>query len=291
MVPNASGVFGANNNGGVGVAGSSGKGVGVKGNSDTGVAIDGFSGGGDGIVGATGSSAKNGIIGRVDATNPSPGGPVGNGIFGFSMVPNASGVFGANNNGGVGVSGNGKTGVFGFSQDFIGVSGISNTNTGIFGRGRIAGRFEGDVEVTGDVRLLDGHDCAEEFDVSSIDIIEPGTVMVMNQEGNLQESYQGYDKRVAGIVCGAGNYKPGIILGKGDPTRNRTSISLIGRTYCKVDANYSPIEVGDLLTTSATKGHAMKAADSSKAFGAVIGKALQPLIGQKGLIPVLVALQ
>ena len=137
-----SGVFGANNNGGVGVGGNSGRGTGIKGNSDTGVAIDGFSGNGDGIVGATGSSAKNGIIGRIDATNPSPDGPVGNGIFGFSMVPNASGVFGANNNGGVGVSGNGKTGVFGFSQDFIGVSGISNTNTGIFGRGRIAGRFK-----------------------------------------------------------------------------------------------------------------------------------------------------
>jgi hypothetical protein len=35
----------------------------------------------------------------------------------------------------------------------------------------------------------------------------------------------------------------------------------------------------------------MKAADPARAFGAVIGKALAPLDGGRGLIPVLVALQ
>ena len=53
----------------------------------------------------------------------------------------------------------------------------------------------------------------------------------------------------------------------------------------------APIEVGDLLTTSATPGHAMKATDPLKAFGAVIGKALRPLDSGQGLIPVLIALQ
>lgn len=35
----------------------------------------------------------------------------------------------------------------------------------------------------------------------------------------------------------------------------------------------------------------MKASDSVKAFGAVIGKALRPLGAGQGLIPILVALQ
>jgi hypothetical protein len=61
--------------------------------------------------------------------------------------------------------------------------------------------------------------------------------------------------------------------------------------YCKVDAGYGAIEAGDLLTTSPTSGHAMRTSDPARAFGAVIGKALQPLSDGVGLIPVLVALQ
>ena len=65
----------------------------------------------------------------------------------------------------------------------------------------------------------------------------------------------------------------------------------MGRVYCNVDASHSPIEIGDLLTTSPTQGHAMKADDPLKAFGAVIGKALGSIKEGLGMIPVLVALQ
>jgi hypothetical protein len=68
-------------------------------------------------------------------------------------------------------------------------------------------------------------------------------------------------------------------------------IALMGKVYCKVDASYGAIEVGDLLTTSPTPGHAMKADDPMKAFGSVIGKALRPLAIGEGLIPILIALQ
>ena len=68
-------------------------------------------------------------------------------------------------------------------------------------------------------------------------------------------------------------------------------VALVGKVYCKVDARYSPVEVGDLLTTSPTPGHAMKADDPMKAFGAVIGKALDSLKAGQTLIPILVALQ
>ena len=66
---------------------------------------------------------------------------------------------------------------------------------------------------------------------------------------------------------------------------------LMGKVYCKVDATSCPIDIGDLLTTSEVKGHAMKATDPYKAFGSVIGKALGPMEGRLGTIPILVALQ
>ena len=50
------------------------------------------------------------------------------------------------------------------------------------------------------------------------------------------------------------------------------------RFYCNVNADAGPIAVGDLLTTSDTPGHAMRVADPYQEFGAVIGKALRPLL-------------
>jgi len=115
--------------------------------------------------------------------------------------------------------------------------------------------------------------------------------MVLGEEGALFPSRQAYDKRVAGVVSGAGSYKPGIVLDKQPFEGNRQPIALLGKVYCKADASYAAIVVGDLLTTSPTPGHAMKADDPSKAFGSVIGKALRPLKEGQQLIPVLIALQ
>jgi hypothetical protein len=61
--------------------------------------------------------------------------------------------------------------------------------------------------------------------------------------------------------------------------------------FCKVDARETAVEVGDLLTTSATKGHAMRASRSGLGAGTVLGKALSPLRTGLGLIPILVVLQ
>ena len=67
-------------------------------------------------------------------------------------------------------------------------------------------------------------------------------------------------------------------------------LALTGKVYCKADASFAPIAVGDLLTTSPTPGHAMKAHEPGRAFGAILGKALRPLPEGQGLIPVLVTL-
>jgi hypothetical protein len=146
------------------------------------------------------------------------------------------------------------------------------------------------INVSGDI-ILPNADCAEDFDVQVGATVDAGTVMVLADEGALAESRHAYDKRVAGVVSGAGNYKPGIVLDKQQSSNTRKPIALLGKVFCKVDAQYGAIEVGDLLTTSLTPGHAMKADDPLKAFGTVIGKALRPLAEGQGLIPILIALQ
>jgi len=190
-----------------------------------------------------------------------------------------------------------------------GVYGHSDKSVGIYGDSPVyAGWFEGEVQingdltqdlgtasfanvrVSGDINMINA-DFAEDFDINGADKVEPGTVMVLGNEGTLSESNQAYDNRVAGVISGAGDYKPGIVLDKQVTSGNRQPVALVGKVFCKVDAQYGSIEIGDLLTTSFTPGHAMKTNDPFKAFGAVIGKALRPLADGQGLIPILIALQ
>jgi hypothetical protein len=153
------------------------------------------------------------------------------------------------------------------------------------GAGETTIRLDGD---TGDIRLF-GADCAEYFSAAAANDLEAGTVVVMNDDAELQPCLQRYDTRVTGVISGAGNYRPGVILDS--QLTDGVPVALVGKVYCKVDADEHPIAVGDLLTTSALSGHAMKATDSSRAFGAVLGKAMGALSTGHGLIPVLVTLQ
>ncbi|MDD5580701.1 MAG: hypothetical protein PHY16_15655 [Methylobacter sp.] len=222
-------------------------------------------------------------------------------IKGKTEDKNAAGVYGFSKGG---------CGVFGRSENWVGVYGEHGSLAGQFkggvevtgdvrltgglevsGKsGGLAGRIEGDLEVTGDIRLINA-DCAENFDIGDADFIEPGTVIVVGEKGALHQSNQANDKRVAGVVSGAGDYKPGIVLDEQPSESSRQPIALLGKVYCKVDARYGSIEVGDLLTTSPAPGHAMRVDDPLKALGAMIGKALRPLKEGQGLIPILIALQ
>lgn len=185
--------------------------------------------------------------------------------------------------------GTGTDNAGGLNSEFMRLTSVGNLGIGTSYPGAKL-EVNGDVRVTGDV-ILTGADCAEEFDITEAGNIEPGTVMVIDQEGTLQQSWQAYDKRVAGVISGAGDYRPGLILDRRQSQDYRVPVALVGKVYCKVDAQYAPIEVGDLLTTSSTPGHAMKANDPFKAFGSVIGKALRPLEAGQGMIPILIALQ
>jgi hypothetical protein len=144
------------------------------------------------------------------------------------------------------------------------------------------------VTADGDIRLL-GADTAEFFEADDPAAIEPGAVLVIGEGGTLHACDAEYDKRVAGVVSGAGDTKPALILDHGRAEVG-VPLALNGKAHARVDADAAPIDVGDLLTTSSTSGHAMKAADPARGLGSIIGKALAPLSEGHGLIPILVSL-
>jgi hypothetical protein len=207
---------------------------------------------------------------------------------------NVPAVQGENTAGGDDVFGTGRRGVVGVSDDFQGVFGKSRDNAGVVGESDKMHAVFGVTHSTfaGVFGASDagGADVAGESN-TGIGVHGKGGRLAGFFEGALSQSHQPYDKRVAGVVSGAGNYKPGIALDKRHSQSDRIPIALLGKVYCKADARYGSIEVGDLLTTSASPGHAMKASEPLKAFGAVIGKALGPLKEGQGLIPILIALQ
>jgi hypothetical protein len=143
--------------------------------------------------------------------------------------------------------------------------------------------------VAGDI-VFTGADCAEDFDVCG----EPaaGSVMCVDDEGSLRPCSSSYDTRVAGVLSGAGGVRPALRLdGRGGGGAARAPVALVGKVFCLADADVEAIGVGDLLTTSCTCGHAMRASDPVRSFGAVLGKSLSALSSGQGLIPILVALQ
>ena len=144
--------------------------------------------------------------------------------------------------------------------------------------------------------ITGGADLAEPFDVSETGGTspEPGRVMVIDQEheGLLKVSNRAYDRCVAGVVSGAGGVSPGVLLRQeGTEATGKHPVALTGRVYGWADATAEPIRPGDLLTTSATPGHAMKVTDAERAQGAILGKAMSALPEGRGLVLILVTLQ
>ncbi len=143
--------------------------------------------------------------------------------------------------------------------------------------------------------ITGGADLSESFDVSPTGReIRPGAVVSINpdQTGGLMVSQEAYDHKVAGIISGAGDVKPGLHMGqKGTRADGEYPVALTGRVYCWADASRDPIRPGDLLTTSDTPGHVMRVTDYAKAQGATLGKAMSSLEQGQGLVLVLVGLQ
>jgi hypothetical protein len=151
----------------------------------------------------------------------------------------------------------------------------------------VSGRVE-----TPTLKITGGADVAEPFAMSRKDIAK-GAVVIIDEDnpGHLKLSDRAYDMRVAGIVSGANGVQAGISLNQQGVLDGGQNVALSGRVYVLADASNSPIKPGDLLTTAATPGHAMKVTDYAKAQGAILGKAMSGLKGGKGMVQVLVTLQ
>jgi hypothetical protein len=194
----------------------------------------------------------------------------------FRMLPNARG------NGGLAlVHDANNTLVLNFGQEFTG-------GTRVDGSLSIGGRTRTSVlEITG------GSDLAELFSQADGTLVEPGTVMVIDPEhaGKLKVSTSAYDRKVAGIISGAGDVNPGLTLQQEGVLDGNLPVAIAGRVYVKAEALSGAIEPGDLLTTSDMVGYAMKATNDELSHGAIIGKAMTGLDEGMGLVLVLVNLQ
>jgi hypothetical protein len=263
------GVYGSGTNGVHGSSSARADGYGVLGENPHGTGVRGTAGAGSDHPQTAGLAA--GVWGDAASGNGVYGSSAQwNGVEGDSWSHGHAGVAGQNNAGGPGVWG------------------YSTGNAGQF-EGNVL--VHGTITVSGDVILQNiGQDCAEDFDVDGHDL-NAGTVVVMGERGTVVACDSEYATTVVGIISGAGGLRPGITLGRQASTTPRMPVALMGRVYCKVDASYSAISMGDLLTTSKTPGHAMRATDPGRAFGSVIGKAMSGLADGQGMIPVLVTLQ
>ena len=119
------------------------------------------------------------------------------------------------------------------------------------------------------------HDLAEVFDLAVRDGVEPGTVLsAVTELGELGPSEVAYDRRVVGVVSGAGGYVPGMVLGTREDGSADLPVAINGQVYVKVSLAGGVIRPGDLLVSSDVPGVAMRGSDSERLVGAVIGKAL-----------------
>jgi hypothetical protein len=134
-------------------------------------------------------------------------------------------------------------------------------------------------------------DLAEMFPAKGA--IQPGSVVVIDAEhrGAMSPSSVPYDRRVAGVAAGANNYRSAITLRAMEGTEGKVPVTLTGTAYCLASNANGEIKAGDLLTTSSVPGHAMKVTDHEAARGAILGKALEDLKGDKGHILILASLQ
>lgn len=129
-------------------------------------------------------------------------------------------------------------------------------------------------------------------------VVQNGDVLVIDPENPeaLRRASSAFDPTVVGVVVDA----PGVVLGSeelegevngsgGSESKTeirRIPVALSGIVRCRVDAAYGDVQPGDLLVSSPTPGHVMRAPDPLP--GTVVGKALESLIEGQGIVRILV---
>lgn len=115
-----------------------------------------------------------------------------------------------------------------------------------------------------------------------------GDVLVIAPDGKLNMAEKAFDQAVVGVY----STKPGFVGGAGDDVdlTGQVPLAIIGIVPVKASTENGTIRPGDLLVTSSTAGHVMRGG-THPPQGTVIGKALQGLDEETGVIKMLVTLQ
>jgi len=235
----------------------------------------------------------------ISADNTTGMGVIGSSQSGFGVFGSSGNSDGVHGSSALGV------GVFGINDSGnAGVAGVStSTGPGLVARSGSGNLVEGYGSIGGSSRAFHidhngtyfaGSDFAEALHASGKKTAyERGDVLVLSTTalGTVEKSAEAYDGRVAGVY----STRPGVVgADKDGATRvdaDDLPVAIVGIVPTKVSTENGTIRIGDLLTTSATPGHAMRCDDRLKCLGAVLGKAMEPLSDSTGMIKVLVNLR
>ena len=160
-----------------------------------------------------------------------------------------------------------------------------------------------DVEAEGGIWSATGidtspHDLAENY-FSDMELKAGDVVCLDPKEDRIVQSERANDHLVLGVI----STQPGFLLNAEHGEEERTDgkraypVALSGRVPCRVTDENGPISRGDLLTSSSTRGHAMKATPhivggvELYAPGTIIEKALESLATGTGVMEVFVTLR
>jgi hypothetical protein len=292
------GVYGSNSST---TAGATGAGVWGRSWTKAGFGVLGTNLGGN--IGVKGESSNIGVLGETSGSGTAVG------IGGMAQNANCSaGLFGCWGVNGKSAKGNG---VGGFTSTGIGLYGYSDgSGTALLVEGQVSGDlirgYHGPLfsnlrfRVTNDGEVYaDGNYHTPAADMAEMlpaqDGLEAGDVLVIGADGKLARCSQAAQSSLAGVY----STKPGFVGGSGDEAdlTGKVPLAVVGVAPVKVSAENGAIQPGDLLTTSATPGHAMKASPISVGgvtfypSGVILGKALEGLAQGTGVIQVLIILQ
>ncbi len=149
------------------------------------------------------------------------------------------------------------------------------------------------VDRTGSV-YSDGGLHAAAFQAGAADVAEWVDVVGSVVAGDLMEldptnptAYRLSRYACSSLVAGVVSTTPGVVLGGGG-SEGEVLLALVGIVPVKVTDEGGPIRPGDLLVSSSTPGHAMRWAGGAEPCPcALVGKALEPMTDESGVILVL----
>ena len=149
------------------------------------------------------------------------------------------------------------------------------------------------VDREGDL-FADGTVHAAELQSGSADIAEWVTVSefveagdVLDLDPHLAGTYRLSRTACSSLVAGVVSTEPGVTLGGSLIDPGRAPLALTGIVPVRVTNEGGAIGPGDLLVTSSTRGHAMRWAGSAPCPCSLVGKALEPMDADTGVILVL----